>query len=182
MVWEVGTVSVDEAGDPAVTLARRPLSATAFDTKDATYIHIMCYDQVGVIPFRRGCGGIEVLLITSRTRGRWICPKGNIEEEHGPRGSARLEAFEEAGVSGRLVPPALGIYEHGDPPRTKIRVWLLEVEEEHETWPEDDERKRKWLPLQEARVAVDEEGLARLIGQAATQLTPDVSTSDACAE
>ncbi len=133
----------------------------------------MRYDQVGVIPFRRSPSGIEVLLITSRTRGRWICPKGNVEKKHGPKGSAHLEAFEEAGVAGRLVPPALGSYRHGDPPRPKIRIWLLEVEEEHGAWPEDDERERRWLPLAEARQTVDEEGLARLLSEAARWLASE---------
>lgn len=136
----------------------------------------MHYDQVGVIPFRETPEGIHVLIITSRTRGRWICPKGNVEAEYGPCGSARLEAFEEAGVAGRLVSPALGTYQHGDPPRAAVRMWLLVVDQEHSTWPEDDERERRWLSLEEARATVDEEGLARLLSEAAARLDSNAST------
>ena len=141
------------------------------------YVVSMQYDQVGVIPVRRGPEGPEVLIITSRTRGRWICPKGNVEEEHGPRGSAHLEAFEEAGVSGRLATPALGEYQHGDPPRVTVRIWLMMVAEVHDTWPEEDERTRRWLPLDTARATVDEKGLAHLIDEAEMRLPPNAPTS-----
>lgn len=135
----------------------------------------MSYDQVGVIPVRRGPEDSEVLIITSRTRGRWICPKGNVEEDCGPLGSARLEAFEEAGVAGSLATPALGTYQHGDPPRVTVCIWLMVVEEIHNAWPEEDERTRRWLPLDQARRTVDEEGLAHLIGEAATRLPSGAS-------
>lgn len=126
----------------------------------------MEYDQVGVLPFRRRDGDVEVLLITTRKRGRWICPKGNIEKNLGLHASAHMEAFEEAGVEGRILPPALGIYAHGDPPETDVRIFLLEVEEEHGTWPEADERERQWLPLEEAAATVDEDGLRLLLVEA----------------
>lgn len=124
-------------------------------------------EQVGAIPFRRTSGRVEVLIITTRSTGRWICPKGNIEAEHGLSGSARLEAFEEAGVEGELLQPALGSYQHGEE-RTTIRMWLLHVEEihDHDAWPESHERERRWLPLAQARSAVDEPGLARLLDDA----------------
>jgi len=125
----------------------------------------MSPEQVGAIPFRHTSGCIEVLIITTRSTGRWICPKGNIEPEHGLRGSARLEAFEEAGVEGELLQPALGIYRHGEE-RTTIRMWLLRVEEIHDAWPEAHERERRWLSLDQARSTVDEPGLARLLDNA----------------
>lgn len=134
----------------------------------------MKYDQVGVIPFRQREGRIEVLLITTRKRGRWICPKGNVEKDLGPRDSAALEAFEEAGVEGRIVPPALGIYEHGNASTQDVRIFLLKVEREHETWPEADERERRWLPLDEAAETVDEDGLRELLGEVKARLSAEV--------
>ena len=99
----------------------------------------MQLDQVGVLPYRRGDHAIEVLLVTTRKRGRWIFPKGNIEEELGPRRSAVLEALEEAGVEGRVHSPALGTYRHGRPPEKTVELYLMEVREQHETWMEQDE-------------------------------------------
>lgn len=136
----------------------------------------MLYDKIGVIPYRRTNGSVEVLLITSRTRGRWIVPKGNVEDHLGPRGSAHLEALEEAGVEGWLEPPVLGVYGHGEPP-TDVQVYLMAVEHEHNSWPEDHQRQRQWLPLEEARETVDEDGLRRLLDEAAERLLHDAATS-----
>ena len=136
----------------------------------------MQYDQIGVIPYRELSGRIEVLLITSKSRGRWIVPKGNIEEDLGPKGSAHLEALEEAGVEGWLERPSLGLYEHGDPPESMVKVYLMSVDQEHEKWEESSERSRQWLPLEEARDMVDERGLRRLLDVAAVRLKPRITS------
>lgn len=132
----------------------------------------MPFDQVGVIPYRRIDGDVEVLLITSRTRGRWIVPKGNVEDNLGPQGSAHLEALEEGGVEGWLEPPVLGVYEHGSSPGKDVRVYLMAVDKEHDSWPEEDERQRQWLPLSKARSTVDEPGLRQLLDDVAERLHP----------
>ena len=137
----------------------------------------MQYDQIGVIPYRETSGQIEVLLITSRSRGRWIVPKGNIENELGPKGTAHLEALEEAGVEGWLERPSLGVYEHGDPPESTVKVYLMAVDNEHEEWEESDERSRQWLSLEEARETVDELGLRRLLDVAAARLKPLITSN-----
>lgn len=48
-----------------------------------------------------GTQGIEFLLVRTRG-GRWIFPKGGVEEGLTQAQSAALEAFEEAGVHGRI--------------------------------------------------------------------------------
>lgn len=127
----------------------------------------MKFDQVGVIPYRKKGGRIEVLLITSRSRGRWIIPKGNVEDGLGAKGSAHLEALEEAGVEGWLERPPLGVYDHGDAPETTVQVYLMLVDRQHDDWEESEERSRKWLPLEDARTTVDESGLRELLDVAA---------------
>lgn len=126
--------------------------------------------QVGVVPYRRRGSTIEVLLITSRTHGRWIVPKGNIEDDLGPRRSARMEALEEAGVDGNIADEPLGIYRHGDPPAYRVRLYLMQVDTEHATWPECDERTRRWMQLRAAQNTVDEEGIRSLLNEAARRL------------
>ncbi len=129
----------------------------------------MKFDQVGVIPYRKVGDEVEVLLITSRSRGRWIVPKGNVEDGLGVKGSAHLEALEEAGVEGWLERPPLGTYEHGDPPETTVQVYLMSVDNLHDDWEESDERARKWMPLGDARETVDESGLRELLDLAAAR-------------
>ena len=127
--------------------------------------HEPTFDQVGVVPYRWHSSSLEVLLITSRTHGRWIVPKGNIEDDLGPRRSARMEALEEAGVDGSLAADPLGIYRHGESPTYCVRLYLMHVNTEYATWPEDDERTRRWLPLRAAQRTVDEEGIRSLLNE-----------------
>lgn len=71
-------------------------------------IHPAPVPQSGVIPYRRTNHQLEVLLITSRRRARWIIPKGCIDVHPDPARSACQEAYEEAGIRGDLSGAALG--------------------------------------------------------------------------
>ena len=58
-------------------------------------------------------GGLELLLITSRERGRWVIPKGNPIPFLLNYESAAREAFEEAGVEGGIATKPIGTYRYG---------------------------------------------------------------------
>jgi 8-oxo-dGTP pyrophosphatase MutT (NUDIX family) len=58
-------------------------------------------DQVAAVCYRVGDDGIEFLLVRTR-KGRWIFPKGSAEPGLTHAQAAALEAFEEAGVHGRI--------------------------------------------------------------------------------
>lgn len=49
-----------------------------------------------------------MLLVTSRTRRRWILPKGKIARGLMASCSAECEAYEEAGVTGRIASEPIG--------------------------------------------------------------------------
>ena len=66
--------------------------------------------QAGVIPYRFEAGALQVLLITSRGSGRWVIPKGGIEKGFSPAQAAAREAYEEAGVKGRISDAPLGSF------------------------------------------------------------------------
>ena len=119
--------------------------------------------QAGVIPYRFVKGRPRVLLITSRKSKRWIIPKGNIEPDLTARASARMEAFEEAGVRGKIGKEALGTYHHIVRPGTKqVTVFLMQVQEQLDEYPEAAERRRRWMSVKEARTRVLERGLKGL--------------------
>ncbi|MFQ5584126.1 MAG: NUDIX hydrolase [Calditrichia bacterium] len=121
------------------------------------------YQQSGVIPFRLRDGKLEVMLITSRTRKRWIIPKGIIERDLSPAESAEMEAYEEAGIRGTLYPDLFGEYllkKWGG--TVKVQVFLLEVKKVFENWPEDSFRERKWVSIQEAIATVKNTRLKEL--------------------
>ena len=119
--------------------------------------------QYAALPWRRTAdGAVEVLLITSRETRRWVIPKGwPIKGIKSPK-SAAQEAFEEAGVIGKVRKSPVGAYaydkrlKNGRLQHVRVAVFALAVESEAETYPELGQREKRWLPLAEAASLVDE--------------------------
>jgi ADP-ribose pyrophosphatase YjhB (NUDIX family) len=59
-------------------------------------------EQVAAVCYRVRNGDIEFLLVRTRGSGRWTFPKGSAEPGLSHAQAAALEAFEEAGVHGRI--------------------------------------------------------------------------------
>lgn len=130
------------------------------------------YRQSAVIPFRQVDGGVEVALITSRGRGRWIIPKGVVEPGLSPADSALHEAFEEAGLRGRVVGDPLGSYRYAKWEGTcTVEVFAMAVDEVCDDWPERAERQRRWLPPAAAADLADEAPVGDLIRRLSARLS-----------
>src|ERR1700754_3917375 len=70
-----------------------------------------CGLQFGALPYRFASGGgLQILLITSRTTRRWIIPKGWAIKGSKPWESAAREAYEEAGLRGTVARRPFGSY------------------------------------------------------------------------
>jgi 8-oxo-dGTP pyrophosphatase MutT (NUDIX family) len=129
--------------------------------------------QIAALPWRRNAdsGKPDVLLITSRTSGRWIIPKGWPMWRKKDWEAAAIEAFEEAGVEGLIQKEPIGSFEHDKkrvgayPIRFLIRVYPLHVARCLEEWPERSERQRKWVSLGEAAESVNADGLRQILKQ-----------------
>jgi len=125
--------------------------------------------QFGALCFRQVDGKTEVLLITSRTRKRWIIPKGWPMDGRSAAQAAAQEAWEEAGATGRALPRCLGVYHYRklSGPRKNlpcmVAVFPVEVEKLHGTFPERKQRKRKWFSLEKAARKVAEPELRAMI-------------------
>lgn len=124
---------------------------------------------------RRADGGIEVLLITSRETRRWIIPKGWPAPGLTPHDSARNEAMEESGAIGRIGERSIGVYHYTKlvadaAVPCKVEVFLLEVEEQLVSWPEEGQRNIQWFGLQEAGDVVQEPELSAIIRNLAALL------------
>ena len=126
--------------------------------------------QVGALPVRGSPGSYQVLLITSRESGRWVIPKGWPMKGKKDHDAAAQEAFEEAGVSGKIHKRPLGAYTYekrrddgADPVR--VMVYLLEVQAEKRRWPEREQRQRQWMAVDLAAHLVEEPGLADILGR-----------------
>lgn len=126
--------------------------------------------QYAALPWRRVQGGaIEVLLVTSRETRRWVIPKGWPMTGKARHKAAAQEAFEEAGVKGKVRTPSLGTYGylkrlkgHQVKPIT-VTVYPLQVRELLDAWPERDQRTREWLSPEAAASRVQEPELADII-------------------
>jgi 8-oxo-dGTP pyrophosphatase MutT (NUDIX family) len=126
--------------------------------------------QFAALPWRRAAdGGVEVLLITSRETRRWVIPKGWPIKGKSSAKSAAQEAFEEAGVTGKLKKRPMGTYaydkrlKNGRLQRVRVTVFGLEVEAEAESWPEAGQREKLWTSPAEAARVVEEPELMVLL-------------------
>lgn len=126
--------------------------------------------ESGVLAYRyEGSGEPQVLLISKRRSKKWGIPKGRIPPHMSFPESAAKEAFEEAGVVGRVSPSAVGMYRaarSGSNPLEKqvIEVWvyLLEVTEALPDWPEKGTRATRWVSCEAAARHLREPALTHL--------------------
>lgn len=134
--------------------------------------------QFGALCWRAHRGQVEVLLITSRDTGRWVIPKGWPMADTPPCDSAAQEAWEEAGVRGKVAQKALGNYGYdkvlkpGLSHPCAVTVYPLRVERLEVDFPEFKERRRKWFAAAKAARKVAEPELRALF----TALADDPST------
>jgi 8-oxo-dGTP pyrophosphatase MutT (NUDIX family) len=120
--------------------------------------------QVAVLPYRQGADGLEVLIITSKDGQRWLVPKGHVEPELGPVGSAALEALEEAGIEGAISPRPVGSFDYCKRGiGRRVEVYAMAVDTCHADWPEHPYRRREWVPLDEAVDRIHYRPLAALL-------------------
>ncbi len=125
-------------------------------------------DQAGVIPFRHKRNGIEICLIRDKGRKKWKIPKGFVDPGDTHRQTALKEAWEEAGLRGRLVGELIGSYEYAKwNLELTVVVFLMEVKEVADEWEESGSRERGWALLDDA--------LARLRKHPVKPLLPHVS-------
>lgn len=129
------------------------------------------FKQSGVIPYRVQNGQIEVLLLTSRQRQHWGIPKGGLSKAMTPSESAAKEAWEEAGVIGRVEPNELGTYKYRKRGHTyRVKVFLLPVETVLSDWPEASQRQRQWLDITQAVRRIKKASLKRILKTSAHQI------------
>ncbi len=127
-------------------------------------------EQIAALPFMIEGGNLQILLITSRETRRWVIPKGGRIRGLRPRDVAVREAFEEAGLVGRIVGKRpIGSYHYSKKLADnqerlyRVKVFLLSVDHQEEDWPEKEQRKCQWVTPQQAAHMVDEGGLAELL-------------------
>lgn len=120
---------------------------------------------------------VQVALVTSRGTGRWVLPKGWPMDGVTPSEAAAQEAYEEAGLEGKIIDYCLGIYSYtkavkDDDLPCVVAIFPLKVKRILRDWPEAKERKRKWFSTKKAASLVDSPELKRILREFDPQQLP----------
>jgi 8-oxo-dGTP pyrophosphatase MutT (NUDIX family) len=109
-------------------------------------------------------------MVTSRRSKRWIIPKGWPIKGLRPAKSAAREAFEEAGVRGKVGAKSVGLFkynklldENGIEVSCEVKVFPLLVTRQSETWPELEQRLVQWVEPSKAVSLMREPKLKKLV-------------------
>ncbi len=127
--------------------------------------------QYGALCFRYGDGDgeIEILVITSRESGRWIVPKGWPMKGKEPHEAAAIEAWEEAGVRGKVRKTPVGRYTYlkeladGKVVPCVVDMFQVEAKEIRTEFKEQGQRRLDWVSPDEAARRVREIELKSLL-------------------
>ncbi|MEP0943115.1 MAG: NUDIX hydrolase [Rhizobiaceae bacterium] len=126
--------------------------------------------RIGSIPFDVKDDQIALLFVTSQTRGRWVLPKGVVEDGETDVQTCQREGFEEAGISGIVLenfPMTMPIQRKNTDQANAVPVtyYPLLVEQQSDEWPEADKRERHWASLSEAEKVVHRDDLLVVVKQ-----------------
>jgi 8-oxo-dGTP pyrophosphatase MutT (NUDIX family) len=105
--------------------------------------------EAGALAYRRPQNGeVEILLVSKNRSKRWGIPKGRVNASLSFGETAAKEAYEEAGVIGRVSPNSVGMFRAKKktpvPKIVEVWVYLLEVDEVLDNWPEREKRQIRW--------------------------------------
>lgn len=125
--------------------------------------------QFAALCYRIRRDKVQILLITSRGSKRWIMPKGWPMDAKTPEAAVLQEAWEEAGVTGRVTGRCLGVYSYlkeidvGISMPVIAMLYPVEVKARAKTYPEAGQRRRRWFSRKRAMKMVREPELRRMI-------------------
>ena len=125
--------------------------------------------QHAALPFSQKSGRVKICLITSRETNRWIIPKGWPIAGAPPHKVAAIEAFEEAGLIGKIAKKSFGRFHYlkrlkdGCELDCEVSVYPLLVERQADKWNEQGQRKVLWVTRKKACQLVDDDSLSKLL-------------------
>ncbi|MBB3385143.1 MULTISPECIES: NUDIX hydrolase [unclassified Rhizobium] len=134
-------------------------------------LHGQVHEQYAAICYRKApdCDEAEMLVVTSRESGRWVVPKGWPIKGKKPHEVAAIEAYEEAGVRGKVKKKPFGYFTYlkqladGNRVPCIVGLHLLEVDQTFQDFPERGQRRVEWVSFVEAANRVREPELKGLL-------------------
>jgi 8-oxo-dGTP pyrophosphatase MutT (NUDIX family) len=144
---------------PVVRASERTDARTAEFVRLSQLRKLRECEQVAAVCYRMRSGKIEFLLVRTRGSGRWTFPKGSAEPGLTHAEAAALEAFEEAGVHGRIEEASFARYgrrtgrggsaQGSGRKEPAVHAHLCEVL--RLSIPQESGRNRTWFSVQETR-------------------------------
>jgi phosphohistidine phosphatase len=129
-------------------------------------------EQAAAIPIRRVGRDLQICVIRRKDGTRWGIPKGLVDPGATHEETALNEAWEEAGIRGRLLGAAIGSYRYRKwGTRLTVAVFLMELVQQASSWEESTFRERRWVPFAEAGVLLADHPVASLLERAYTLVT-----------
>jgi 8-oxo-dGTP pyrophosphatase MutT (NUDIX family) len=122
--------------------------------------------RVAVIPVVRKNKRFKVCLVTSRDKRKWILPTGKHEKKLSDARVALLEAFEEAGVKGKLDKSfckQLDVCSPSGKKKRKTKLYLIKVDKQLKKWPEKKQRQRAMVNPAKLHQYLDDKKLKKVI-------------------
>jgi 8-oxo-dGTP pyrophosphatase MutT (NUDIX family) len=113
-------------------------------------------EQVVAVCYRMRGSEIEFLLVRTRGGNRWTFPKGSAEPGLTHAQAAALEAFEEAGVHGRIEEAAFARYARRRACEGSYSVNAHLCEVLRLSAPKERNRKRTWFSVEDAKTCLRE--------------------------
>ena len=140
--------------------------------------------SVGILPYREGLNGIEVILVQNHGSWNtgWEVPKGGIEEGESLEQAARREFEEELGIpaTGNLI--QLGKNWSGIPGEKLVVMFAMEVNEDPNTNSLNEDGIREigaaqWIPIDQAMTGLSDKSyqfpfLDKLVLELGTEVEP----------
>ena len=135
--------------------------------------------QVAAVCYRRSGDTLEFLLVQTRG-GRWTFPKGGVEPGLTHAQTAALEAFEEAGVHGRMEEQPFARYLHhkrGKSSKRELMVQAHLCEVMRLCRPQEAGRNRTWFSAEKAKQQLRQDralehgkAMARVVDRAVSRI------------
>src|SRR5271169_1849750 len=147
---------------------RWPPEFRAKSTGERIHVAAVCYRLKGDEP--------EFLLVRTRS-GRWTFPKGGVDGDATHADAAAREAYEEAGVKGRIDNDPFHWYFHSKRDRFRSRRPMVPVhahlcEVERQVAPKEAHRDPTWFKADKARRRLRENRSPEMAGEVIQVIDP----------
>src|SRR5690606_20516068 len=141
--------------------------------------------SAGGVVYRRGPGGIEIIIGKASSYQRWVLPKGLVNPGESYEETAVREVEEEAGVKVRLIAPL------GEPERyiytargvrvfKEVHYYLMEYVDGSEQDHDKEMDEVRWVPIDEALSLLAYESARNVVRRAQAALAEQAGGCSRC--